>query len=278
MSGSRPLARLPAQHRLVHVESCGSTNSEAMRLALQALNGSGEPLPLWVIADRQTAGRGRSGRQWQSLPGNLLASFALPLEGPVGVAAELSLVAGCAVVDAVRRARPGLSGLRLKWPNDVLIGTAKLGGILIESAALSGASAARSAAGTGGGVLAVIGIGLNLAGHPEGIERPAAHLFAHPSDDKHDVSPLDMLTEIAAALHEWLCVWDEGRGLAEVRAGWLERAGPLGEPLTVHAGSRIVSGAFAGIDDRGALLLATGSGATERFTFGDVMLDPAPRR
>lgn len=251
MGGSHDSARLPETHRLVHLEVCASTNSEAMRRAI-----AGDALPLWVITDRQTAGRGRSGRAWQSLPGNLLASLAVPLRGPMSVAAELSLVAGNAVIDAVRNARPGLQNLRLKWPNDVLLGGAKLGGILVESAA------------TAHGVVVVIGIGLNLAGHPEGIDRPAAHLF----DNENEPCPLDMLAHVGQTMHQWLCVWDEGRGLAEVRAGWLERAGPPGEALGINAGSRFVSGSFAGLDAGGALLLATPDGRIERFTFGDVTL------
>lgn len=279
----RPPPRLPQSQRLVHLESCGSTNSEAMRLALASLRGAGEPLPLWVMADRQTAGRGRSGRQWQSLPGNLMASLALPLGCPQQTAAELSLVAGCAVVDAVRGACPGIAGLRLKWPNDVLVGGAKLGGILIESAS-TGTPGARFAPTPGRGalgvgsaedgqvVVAVIGIGLNLAGHPAEVDRPAAHLFAHQSENKYELSPLGMLARIASAMHEWLCIWDEGRGLAEVRSGWLDRAGPLGEPLSVNAGARAVTGRFAGLDAGGALLLAMADGRVERFTFGDVTL------
>lgn len=269
MSGSPDAPRLPETHRLVHVESCGSTNSEAMRLGLAALRGAGEPLPLWVLADRQTAGRGRSGRAWQSLPGNLLASLAVPLTCPPAVAAELSLVAGNAVIDAVRAACPDLSGLRLKWPNDLLLAGAKLGGILVESAPLPPAG---PYGGASGGVLAVVGIGLNLAAEPRDVDRPAARLGAHASDNKNNLAPIDMLGYVGEAMQRWLSTWDEGRGLARVREGWLERAGPEGEPMTVHAGARLVSGTFAGLDRGGALLLTLPDGRIERFMFGDVTL------
>src|SRR5215472_12224070 len=96
-----------------------STNTEAMRRAV-----AGERGPLWIAARRQTRGRGRSGRHWLSEPGNLYASLLITLECQPGVAQQLSLVAGVAVVDAIRTAAGGLGkpeGLRLKWPNDVLI-------------------------------------------------------------------------------------------------------------------------------------------------------------
>ena len=87
---------------------------------------------MWIIAQRQTSGRGRSGRAWSSQPGNLFASFITALDCPPAKAGQLSLVAGVAVIDAIRRAGD-VPGLRLKWPNDILVGTAKTGGILVES-------------------------------------------------------------------------------------------------------------------------------------------------
>ena len=94
------------------------------------------------------------------MPGNLFASFVTTLDCPPAKAGQLSLVAGVAVIDAIRRAGD-VPGLRLKWPNDILVGTAKTGGILVEST-----SRPRAA-----GTVAVIGIGLNLVSAPD---RPRA--------------------------------------------------------------------------------------------------------
>ena len=116
--------------RILHLRETGSTNADAMRLALK-----GEDLPLWVIADRQTAGRGRAGRTWTSPPGNLYASLAFCCEAPIEQAGQLSLIAGISLIDAIRtntELAPD-AGLRLKWPNDVLVGLSKVGGILVES-------------------------------------------------------------------------------------------------------------------------------------------------
>src|SRR5262249_11568967 len=147
-------------------DQVGSTNAEAFALAK-----AGEKGPLWVMAHRQTQGRGRSGRRWVSEPGNLHASLLLSLACPPAATHQLSLLAGVAVVDAIGAVsadRP-IRTLRLKWPNDVLIGGAKCAGILPESHA--GTSV--------GDALAVIGVGINLAWHPEDLGRAATHLGAH---------------------------------------------------------------------------------------------------
>ena len=141
-------------HRILELDETGSTNADAMRLGLQ-----GEPLPLWVSARRQTAGRGRAGRVWQAGEGNLQASLAFLCAAPRNSAPELALLAGVAVIDAIRGISPLAldAGVRLKWPNDVLIGNSKTGGILVESTTARGEP----------GFLAVIGIGLNVATGPE---------------------------------------------------------------------------------------------------------------
>jgi biotin-(acetyl-CoA carboxylase) ligase len=167
---------LPPGHRILHVPEISSTNAEAMRLAQ-----TGEATGLWVIADRQTAGRGRAGRTWETVPGNLMASVVVQLHEPPHRAPQLALVAGLALHEAVINsgALGETSALKLKWPNDVLLAGQKLGGILLESAGSSNAA----------GIIAVIGFGLNLAGHPDLPERPATHLAAHGAA----MAPAEML-------------------------------------------------------------------------------------
>jgi BirA family biotin operon repressor/biotin-[acetyl-CoA-carboxylase] ligase len=134
--------------RLVAHEVLGSTNAEALSLARQ-----GERGPLWVVADRQTAGRGRRGRTWISQPGNLYASLLLTASAPPEHWPELSFVAALAAHDAVVEVAPDLKPrLAIKWPNDLVLAGAKFAGILIE--------------GENGGV--AIGIGINCPGHPAG--------------------------------------------------------------------------------------------------------------
>lgn len=251
---------LPSRWRLVTLAEVDSTNAEAMRRAA-----AGEAGPLWIRAGAQTTGRGRSGRSWHTVPGNLFASALTTLDCPPEATHQVSLLAGVAVIDALRAACGGSgaspAGLRLKWPNDVLIGAAKLAGILPESA--GGA--------TRGGRIVVIGIGINLAGHPEGLGREATHLAAHGIR----LAPDLVLRHLALALDDWLGRWDGGRGFAAVRSAWLERAGPAGEPISVHTGRTQIAGTYLGIDAGGALLLRDADGMERRFTYGDVALGTA---
>lgn len=238
--------------RIEHLAEADSTNAEAMRRAV-----AGERGPLWIAADRQTAGRGRSGRSWSSEPGNLQASLLVTLKAPAPKAYQLSLVAGVAVFDAIGAAdmKGAPSGMRLKWPNDILIGGEKAGGILIESSAFPA------------GLAAIIGVVINIRSSPELPDRPTTSLAAHGVSP----SPEVLLAAIATATQIWLETWDEGADFAAVREAWLNRAHPIGERMSIHTGSERVSGAFLGLDPEGALTLETESGV-RRFTFGDVSL------
>lgn len=248
-------AEMPPGYRLVTFDCVGSTNTEAMRLAA-----TGDLGRVWIVADEQTAGRGRSGRSWTPVPGNLYASLFLRLTCGPEIAQQLALVTGVAVVNAVRQvsAAPPEKGARLKWPNDILIGGAKLGGILLESAQGLG----------GPGLVAVIGIGLNVAATPAGLDRAATSLAdCGFSCDRHQ-----MLSSLASAMDAALAIWDEGNDFQTIRGAWLDRGSPAGERLIVNAGPRPMSGRFAGLDYDGALLLTDEQGEVRRFTYGDVTL------
>jgi BirA family biotin operon repressor/biotin-[acetyl-CoA-carboxylase] ligase len=243
------------QGRVLHLEETGSTNSEAMRLA-----GGGAPTGTWVIADRQSAGRGRSGRAWVSPPGNFHASLILRDVSPLEKAAQLALVSGVAVHAALMASTAGSlqDALELKWPNDILLSRRKLGGILVES------SVSRREQ----GALAVVGIGLNLAHHPELADRPATDLSAHGAS----IAPLNFLPCLDRSMQEWISNWASGDGFATVRDAWLGRSLRPGTGLTVNAGQNVLTGVFAGLDSEGALLLMAPSGALQTVTFGDVAL------
>lgn len=236
----------------IHLDEVDGTNAEAMRRVLH-----GERGPLWITADRQKAGRGRSGRAWSSQSGNLFASYLVGLSCEPRFAGQLSLVAGVATIDAIRRAGEP-PGLRLKWPNDILINGAKVGGILVESSTPAPPAT----------IVVVVGIGLNLVSAPEDLGRAATFLARHGLV----LSPQDALCFLAQAMTDWMRIWDNGAGFPQVRAAWLERAGVIGEPLTINAAHGPVSGTFAGIDESGALLLDDAFGRQMSFAFGDVTL------
>ena len=247
---------MPPSFRSVILDEIDSTNREAFQRAE-----AGEVGPLWIMARRQTAGRGRSGRQWASEPGNLYASLLVRLACPPAVVPQLSLLAGVAVVDAIGQAAGGApAGLRLKWPNDVLIGQAKCAGILAES--ISGHDA----------VTAVIGTGhqSRLAsdrsgprGHRPGRARRAG--IARRPCWAFWRQPCSIGSRCGSC----------GKGFARVRAAWLERAGPVGESCSVNTGAERIEGTFVGLDPGGALLMQDREGRQRSITFGDVMLATA---
>jgi len=242
--------------RTILLDAAGSTNREAFDRAK-----AGEAGPLWVVARRQTEGRGRNGRPWASELGNLYASLLLRL-AHAGNVQQLALLAGVAVREAILAAaqRP-IAGLRLKWPNDVLIDGAKCAGILCESQSSPG-----------GERVVVIGIGINLTSHPSGIDRAATDLAAHGLR----LTPEAMLTSLDAAMARWLAAWDGGAGFQRVRTAWLAGAGNAGESLTVNTGAEEIAGTFVDLDFGGGLVLRDRRGLTRTLTFGDVTLLPPP--
>jgi BirA family transcriptional regulator, biotin operon repressor / biotin---[acetyl-CoA-carboxylase] ligase len=243
--------------RSLVIDQVGSTSREAL-----ALVDAGETGPLWIMARRQTAGRGRADRQWVSAPGNLHASLILSLSCPPTAVPQLSLLAGVATFDAIRQAAGGRpASLRLKWPNDILIGQAKCAGILAESVAGPQSTTA------------IIGIGIDLVWHPTAMHRAATDLAEHGCH----IEPDAMLASLAEAMQRWVVVWDGGRDFHSIRRAWLERAGPIGEMCTVDTGRERLEGAFADLDADGALIISDSHGRRRTVTFGDVAL-MGPRR
>lgn len=248
----------PPAPRVVRLQETGSTNKDAMRLAL-----SGEPLPLWVVAERQTAGRGRSGRSWNSLSGNLHGSVAFSTAAPPQAAGQLALLAGLMLHEAVSALMPAVAipAIRLKWPNDLMIGAAKAGGILVESLVSRDAT----------GLTAVIGFGVNIVAAPE-LDRPVTSLARHGGT----LNAESLLNALAGRFDTWLDVWDTGRGFATVRAAWLSRGGQIGEAISINTGAGAVSGTYQGLSETGALLIEV-AGRLETFNFGDVALATGAR-
>jgi BirA family biotin operon repressor/biotin-[acetyl-CoA-carboxylase] ligase len=234
--------------RHIAYETLGSTNAEAL-----ALGRAGERGPLWLTAASQSAGRGRRGSQWVSPAGNLHTTLLLSEPSPPAQAAQLSFVAALAVHDAVAACAPQLGPLlKVKWPNDLLVGQAKVAGILIE--------------GESEPVFAVaIGIGVNCAAHPDNTDYPATDLAAAGARVVTDT----LFAALSGAMERRLAQWNRGQGFGAIRADWLKRAAGLGEILRVRLPERELSGLFKGLDDNGRLLLEQG-GRISAITAGEV--------
>ncbi|HMM14180.1 MAG TPA: biotin--[acetyl-CoA-carboxylase] ligase [Parvibaculum sp.] len=248
------MVALPQGYTLRAFAEIDSTNEEARRLG-----DAGVPGPIWITAERQTAGRGRRGREWVSPSGNFMGTlFLRPQVGP-RKAAELSFVAALAVHDAVDALLPPplRPGLKLKWPNDLLHDGRKLAGILLESSGIAGSELAWLA----------IGIGINLARHPDNVEYPATSLAALGLPD---VTPERALEFLAAAFDRRLRQWNEVQGFAAIREAWLARAAGLGGPITVRLVDETFEGIFVGLAPDGALDVRLPSGEIRKIAAGDV--------
>ncbi len=216
-------------------------------------------MPVWLVADVQTQGRGRRGRSWTSEVGNLFATLVLANPGPVAQLAQLCFVAGLALRDAVLRAAPLIppETLKLKWPNDLLLNGGKLAGILVEGGQDSSGRPA-----------AVIGFGVNCLHHPEDLPYPATSLQAAG----HPAAPDRVLEALDLAMAARLSQWNAGAGFAETRADWLRQCLGMGDQVSVKIGTREVVGRFESIDARGAMMLRRKDGVAEIITAGDVSL------
>ena len=214
----------------------------AMATRGEALDGD------WLVAERQTAGRGRRGREWVSPPGNLYASGLVALRPADPPPPTLALVAGVAVHEAL-----AVPELMLKWPNDVvhMRSLAKISGILIERQ----------------GDWVVIGIGVNLVHAPDLTDRAAGYLSALGSA----VSPQALVGTLASCFASRLGDWRAD--VATIFNVWTAHAHPIGTPLAAEVvdGTRIV-GHFDGLTDIGALRLKLPDGATRVIHAGDVFL------
>ncbi len=219
-----------------------------------ALARSGVAEGVWLRAERQSSGRGRMGRDWASPVGNFYGSTLVRSRPSDPPAASLAFVAAVALDEAVStHLRDGAGGtLWLKWPNDLLIDGAKLSGILLER--------------TDDAV--VIGMGVNLAHHPDLPDRPTTSLAAHGTP----VDPAQFAETLAETFSRWLSRW-RGEGLAPVRQRWLDRAHPVGTALTARLPDGTAhDGLFDGLDGDGALILRLADGGRRVIHAADVFL------
>lgn len=241
------LANLRLGHPLIYIPAIGSTNTHAVELARE-----GAAEGTLVTTDDQTAGRGRIGRAWKSLPGQQLA-LSLVLR-PTFPAQFLIMASAVAVAETVGEvvAEP----VAIKWPNDVLIAGRKVCGILIESS----------------GGFVVLGIGLNVNGTLAGEPELAARATTLAEAAGHAVAREAVAGALLARLDALYGRLRSGGGEAqtEVREAWRERLVTLGRTVTLRQGEEVVTGFAQDVNADGALLLRLPSGGLRTVTWGDV--------
>ncbi|GJD75188.1 biotin--[acetyl-CoA-carboxylase] ligase [Methylobacterium goesingense] len=253
-------------HRLHVQDRLGSTNTEALDLFR-----AGETGPLWIVARRQEAGRGRRGNAWLSETGNLTASLLWPVDAvdPAQVP-TLGFVAGVALVAALKRATASGSAspagpacespFRLKWPNDVLASDAKLAGLLLEAESRPH-----------GGRAVVMGFGVNVAATPQGLPYRATCLRQMLYDTRAE----DLFVQLTDTIVDAARLWDGGRGFSGIRERWIADAAGIGAPVSVRTGDTLVHGIFETIDEAGRLVVRSEDGTRRTVTAGEVHLGTA---
>ncbi len=231
------------------VPETGSTNADlADRLRAGEFVSEGA----WLIADRQTAGKGRLGRTWFDGHGNFMGSTVVRPGSGDPPPASLALLCGLALHEVVSPLIPSRPAAVLKWPNDLMIGPAKLAGILLERV----------------GEAVIVGIGVNLAKAPQIDGRATVSLasFGLPPDRDHFAAALARQVELE--LECW-----RSFGLDNLIRRWLAAAHPIGTPLAVgEPGEVPLEGQFAGLTADGALQLRLADGSARVIHAGEVRL------
>lgn len=242
--------RLIDDFHLLSYDEVDSTNDEARRLAE---GGASHGAFLW--AKRQSAGRGRMGRRWVSEEGNLFVSVLLHPPVEAERLSELSFVSALAARDTLLPIVDETLALQLKWPNDVLLGERKVGGVLLESF--------RTENGT---LWAVVGLGINIEHYPAEVMFPATCL------KEAGVQIVSAKIVLSRFIHHFIQHYDAwmDEGFAPVRAQWRKYGWRMGEELQVTTGEGCVRGRFEDIDERGRLRLAMPDGARRIISAGDV--------
>lgn len=232
------------------VAQTGSTNAD---LIAQIANGEPPVEGEWLVARRQSTGRGRQGRDWVDGEGNFMGSCAVRIMERDPPSPTLALMAGLALYETVLPRLADPASLMLKWPNDLLLDGAKLAGILLETAR----------------EWVVIGIGVNLASAPELPDRKTIALSALGPVPRLEDFAGDLAKAFSTELERW-----RSFGTEPLIRRWLAAAHPIGARLRVHRSrDDTVTGEFAGLDKDGSLLLALLDGTSCIIHAGDVTLD-----
>lgn len=231
------------------VPETGSTNADLLTALRE---GTPPPEGEWLVADRQSAGRGRQGRGWQDGYGNFMGSTIVRTWSGQPPAPTLALVAGVALFGAVSQLVPPPSPVQLKWPNDLLIGRAKVAGILLEGAENA----------------VVIGIGVNLVSAPDLPDRQTTALTAFGPAPDRDAFAASLADHFARELDRWRTY-----GLEPLIRSWSAAGMARGASVRVHEpDGGIVEGAFDGLEPDGSMRLRLADGAARVIHAGDVML------
>jgi BirA family biotin operon repressor/biotin-[acetyl-CoA-carboxylase] ligase len=218
---------------------------------------------LWIVARRQTEGRGRRGRSWESQDGNLFATLMQLTRKSPAEAAQVTFVAALAIADLLDAWAPA-SLVTIKWPNDVMLAGQKASGVLVESGVHES-----------GGLWLAVGIGINLVSAPEGTERPATALAHHLRGDAASPPSTEVAAaKLAEAFNVWMTRW-ETLGFQPILEAWRARTAGLDGPAVARLGRETIEGRAEGVGPDGALKLRLADGSLRLISAGDVFFGEA---
>ena len=244
-------------YHLLSYDELDSTNEEARRLAE---GGGSHGAVLW--AKSQTAGRGRMGRLWVSAEGNLFCSILLQPGCAQATAAQLSFVAAVAAAETLESLIPDSDEIQCKWPNDILLGSKKIGGILLESFETPDIANASPKMVR----WVVVGVGINVDSCPVNTDIPATYL------KEAGVEIISAKIVLSRFIHHFITEYDiwAKKGFAPIRKKWLDYAFRIGKPIEVRLPKETHTGIFEGIDTNGQLLLKSRGNKRMSISAGDV--------
>jgi len=239
-------------YSLVVLDVVDSTNTELFKMARNETTG-----PLWLLAKEQTAGRGRRGAVWKHKKGNFAGSLLLIMQDDLSKIATLSFVAGLAIIDAIGACVNNLDStasisvgldivrckqgdrLGLKWPNDVLLDTRKIAGILVETELLSNGKRA-----------VVVGIGVNIKSFPDSQLYNVASIAAFYGG----ITLERFFVHLSNSWARLFYFWEQGFFYRIINL-WLDRAVGLGGTVSVSTGSECITGVFETVNPDGLLVM-----------------------
>lgn len=229
------------QYNLLLLAEVDSTNNESIRLIKKNINDD-----YIIIAKTQIKGRGRSGKEWQSMQDNLLCSIVLDRNYALSLIKHLPFVTALAVSDAIDyycELNHLSERVELKWPNDIMLTGRKLAGILIESINYNNRS------------YAIIGIGVNSYHSPDTIDQFTTNLKIF--DLK--VNNIYLINKIIKSLEYYLKIY-QANGFSLIRQIWLQRAYKLGQPIKILCNGQSIDGLFSGISKDGNIEITLSNG------------------
>jgi BirA family biotin operon repressor/biotin-[acetyl-CoA-carboxylase] ligase len=231
---------------LVFYDQVDSTNEEAKRLVA-----AGRPTGFAIFAARQTAGRGRLNRVWQTLSGNLAATIVVSPSTAIGLRSTIALMSGLAIFDVVKHRLGGRHDLAIKWPNDILIDGAKVSGTLIEA----------------DDATIYVGIGINIATKPDGLPCPTVALA--------DITDIDVTVLAHELVHVWTAYyrrWDT-YGFEPLLSSYNSKLYKIGQKIRFafdRDKANWISGRSIGVNAQGQLLIKDDEGKITALSAGDV--------